>query len=567
MPTDDPVSAYARDVVAGNVVAGRLVKLACERHLKDIVGGHARGLRFNLAEAQAAIDFWEMCPHLKGERAANREDIRLEPWQKFVIGSVYGWQRNRDDGGWVRRFRVAWVEMGRKNGKTSMIYPSALYALTVDVEEGGEIYATATKKDQAKLVYQLARRAVNRVPEIAEVVTSYVHSLVAEESFSKFEALGADADTLDGLNPSLAIADEIHKWKGRELWDVIETGMGARRQPLLFAITTAGEEGEQDVYGQEHNYTAQVLEGVIEDDTRFGFIAALDPADDWREPANWPKANPNLGVSLEETELAAAVKKAENSPAAANAVKRLRFGIKAQGEDAWITLASWDGGKQAVDWERYRGAACGAGMDLASSSDFAAVSYCFPVDDDLSPASDFERPWGFLYHWRLWLPQGWRHPAEKRLRDTARAWIPHWVMQTDGDVIDHNEIEEQLLADADFFDIRRLHYDPHNATMIAVRLQAHIAAVEPFPQTMARFAEPCKEFSKDIAAGRIVHEGNPAVRWMANNVIVVQNGAGHMMPSRKKSRNKIDGIVAAVMAKGAVMVPTKSSSIGRLYTL
>jgi phage terminase large subunit-like protein len=524
-------------------------------------------LRFNAAEAQAAIDFWELCPHLKGERAAVKEDIRLESWQKFVIGSVYGWQRKRDDGTWVRRYKVAWVELGRKNGKTTMIYPAALYALTIDVEEGGEIYATATKKDQAKLVYQLARRAVNRVPEIAEVVTSYVHSLVAEDSFSKFEALGADADTLDGLNPSLAIADEIHKWKGRELWDVIETGMGARRQPLLFAITTAGEEGEQDVYGQEHNYSTQVLDGVIEDDSRFAYIACLDPADNWQDAATWPKANPNLGVSLDPAELAAVVKKAGSSPAAANAVKRLRFGIRGQDEDAWIPLASWDAGKMVIDWERYRGAACGAGMDLASSSDFAAVTYCFPIDDDLSPASDWERPWGHLMLWRLWLPQGWRHPSEKRLRDTAKAWVPNWVLQTEGDVIDHNAIEEQILADANTFDVRLLHYDPYNATQLAVSLSNSLRSVEPFPQTMARFAEPSKRFSESIANGRLVHEGNPAVRWMANNVIVVQNGAGHMMPSRKKSKNKIDGIVSGVMAQAATMAPTNTRTVGPLYTV
>lgn len=549
-------------------MVGRWVKLACERHLKDLATADVRGLRFNIAEAMAAIEFWQLCPHLKGERAAAKEDIRLEPWQMFIVGSVYGWQRKRDDGSWVRRFRVAWVEMGRKNGKTTLVYPSPLYHLTVDVEEGGELYSVATKKDQAKLVYSLARRAVNRVPEIAEVVTSYVHSLVAEESFSKFEALGADADTLDGLNPSLAIADEVHKWKGRELWDVIETGMGARRQPLLLAITTAGEEGEQDVYGQEHNYSTQVLEGVVEDDSRFAYIAALDPADDWRDPANWPKANPNLGVSLDAKELADAVKKAGNSPAAANAVKRLRFGIRAQDDDAWLPLASWDAGNRGlVSWERFRGAPCGAGLDLASSSDFAAAAYCFPVGEDIMPAADFDRPWGYLFLWRLWLPKGYVHPAERRLRETARAWIPQWVKQTDGDVIDHNEIEEQLIADANMFDVRLLHYDPHNATQLAVRISNVFRTVEPFPQTMSRFAEPSKKFSEAVASGRLIHEGNPAIRWMANNVIVAQNGAGHMMPSRKKSRHKIDGIVAGVMAKGAVMTPTKTSTIGRLYTI
>ena len=168
----DPTTAYARSVVSGKVVTGRLVLLACERHLRDLKTGRRRKLWFDSAEAAAAIDFWEICPHLKGDRAQKREDIRLEPWQKFVIGSVYGWKRK--DG--RRRFKVSWVELARKNGKTTMVYPAVLHALVLDDEEGGEVYSVATKKDQARLVYDLARRAVARVPELAAIITPYVRS-------------------------------------------------------------------------------------------------------------------------------------------------------------------------------------------------------------------------------------------------------------------------------------------------------------------------------------------------------------------------------------------------------
>jgi phage terminase large subunit-like protein len=559
-PAADPVGEYARDVLAGKVVAGKYVRLACERHLRDIAEGGARGIRFDSAEAAAAIEFWEICPHLKGERASKKEDLRLEPWQKFIIGSIYGWRRVADG---CRRYRIAWIEMGRKNGKTSMVYPAALHALTIDADEGGEIYSTATKKDQAKLVYQLARRAVSRVPEFAEVITSYVHSLVAEETFSKFEALGADADTLDGLNPSCVIADEIHKWRGRTLWDVIETGMGSRRQPLFLAITTAGEEGEEDVYGQEHGYTEQVLEGIIEDDSRFGYIAALDAGDDWRDPANFAKANPNLGVSVDPVELADAVRKAAHSPAAANAVKRLRLGIRTQDSDAWLPLPAWDSGKLAsVDWELFRGADCGIGLDLASSCDFAAEAICFPVDDDMTPAREFDRPHGYLFRFRLWLPGNWQNPSEKRLREIVKPWTPDWIETTEGDVIDHDRIEAAVKADAELYRVRRLHYDPFNAAQLAVHLQNAGIAVEPFQQSMSKFAGPSKRFGEIVLGGRAFHEGSPCIRWMANNVVLVTNGAGHMMPSRKKSRNKIDGIVAGVMSLGACLNPGESSSIG-----
>jgi phage terminase large subunit-like protein len=176
---------------------------------------------------------------------------------------------------------------------------------------------------------------------------------------------------------------------GRALWDVIETGMGARDQPLMWATTTAGEEGEEDVYGQEHTYGVQVLEGVVEDDARFAYIATLDPDDDWTDPANFIKANPNLGVSVEAAEIAAAVRKAEESPAAVAAVKRLRLDIRAQDSDAWIPLSLWDAGREPrLTWESLRGFPCYGALDLASTADFAALSLLFPLSADLTPAPD-----------------------------------------------------------------------------------------------------------------------------------------------------------------------------------
>lgn len=555
MKARDPVTDYARRVVAGEFVTGRLVRLACERHLRDLEEGPARGLRWHLEEAAIAVEFWELCPHLKGEKAAAKESLRLEPWQVFVVGSLYGWKKA--DGS--RRFRVAWCEMARKQGKTTLVYPAALYALALDGEEGAEVYSVATKRDQARLVYQLARRAVTRTPELGEVITPYAHSLVSEETFSTFVALGADADTLDGLNPSLAIADEVHKWRGRELWDVIETGMGARRQPLLWAITTAGEEGEQDVYGQEHNYTTQVLEGVILDDSRFGYIAKLDPEDEWTDPANFIKANPNLGVSVQAEEIGRAVEKAKNSPAAANAVKRLRLGIRSQDSAAWIPLQTWDAAAdKRLSWDKLAGFACYAGLDLASSSDFAALALCFPLDgleaDEVRTAANPERPefWGFV--WRLWMPGTGVGYRESKLREIARPWVEGgFVVSTPGDVIDTDKIEADVIEASKRFNVIGLAFDPFNATQLAGHLATEGIDVAKFPQSMGSFAAPTREFEADLIAGKLRHDGNPAVRWMADNVVLVQNAAGHQMPSRKKSKNKIDGIVAGVMARGRAM--------------
>jgi phage terminase large subunit-like protein len=343
----DAATRYAEAVAGGKIVTGRLVRMACERHLGDLTTGGQRGLWYDPAEAMAAADLWRMCPHVKGRKWAG-ESISPEPWQLFIIHSVYGWKRTEGR----RRFRLAWVEMGRKNGKSTLAYPATLHGLLVDGEPGAEVFSVATKKDQAKIVYGLARQAVLRVPEFADAITPYRDTLLVEESDSKFSALGADADTLDGLNPSVVICDEVHKWKGRDLWDVIDTATGARDQPLIWVVTTAGREGAEDVYGQEHEYTRQVLEGVIEDDSRFGYIACLDAEDDWTDPKNFIKANPNLGVSVQSAEIHDAVKKAQKSPQSEAAVKRLRLGIRAQDAEAWIPLRLWDAGLcQAVSNE------------------------------------------------------------------------------------------------------------------------------------------------------------------------------------------------------------------------
>ncbi|HEY1190439.1 MAG TPA: terminase large subunit [Gemmata sp.] len=560
-PGADPVTSYAREVVAGHVITGRLVRLACQRHLTDLETASARGLRFDLPEALAAIDFWEMCPHLKGREAKRGETLRLEPWQKFIIGSVYGWKRA--DG--TRRFRCAWVEVARKNGKSTLLYPAGLFALALDGEEGAEVYSVATKRDQAKLVFDLAKRAVTRTPDLAALVQPFAFNLVCAETFGKFEAVSSDADTLDGLNPSAALCDEIHKWKGRSLWDVLETGMGARDQPLMWAITTAGEEGEQDVYGQEHNHTVSVLEGVIQDDARFGYIACIDPEDDWTAPANFVKANPNLGVSVFADEIGAQVKSAGRNPAKANAVKRLRLGRRTQDVDSWIPLELWDAGRdERLAWARLKGFPCFTALDLASTSDFAALACLFPLTADLAPAADLDRPALWAYLWRLWIPEETANPIGAKLREIAAPWIADgWVKATEGDCIDPATIEADVIALAAEHDVRGLAYDPFNAATVAARFQMEGIAIHQFPQRLTHFAEPTKLFGDDLAARTMRHDGNPVLRWMAHNCALVENGAGHRMPSRKRSRQKIDGVVAAVMARGTAAVLGVSG--GRFY--
>lgn len=549
--TVDSVTSYASEVLSGRILAGKLVQLACQRHITDLEQGLARGLRFDSEEAQATIEFWETCPHLKGRKWAG-SPMRIEPWQRFIIGSVYGWKRA--DG--TRRFRCAWVEVARKNGKSTLLYPAALHGLALDGEAGAEVYSVATKKDQARLVFDLAKRAVSRSPDLAELIQPYAFSLTCEETFGKFEALSSDSGTLDGLNPSVALCDEIHKWPGRTLWDVIETGMGARDQPLLWAITTAGDEGEEDVYGQEHNHSVQVLEGVIPDDSRFAYIACLDPEDDWTDPKHWIKANPNLGVSVQSEEIGQQVLKAKHTPAAANAVKRLRLGLRTQDTNAWIPLELWDRGKdKRITWELLAGLPCYAGLDLASTTDFACLALCFPLNKDLKEAADSAHPDILAYLWKLWMPIDGKTQRENKLREIVRPWVDAGLVEaTSGDSIDSDMIEGAVKDAAEKFQIKGLTYDPFNAATIATHLQQDGIEITKFTQSMSNFAEPTRLFEADLLAGTVRHGGNPCVRWMINNCVVVGNAAGHRMPSRKRSKQKIDGVVAAVMSRGRASV-------------
>ena len=571
MTPDDPATAYARSVVEGSTPAGRLVRLACERHLRDLETGPARGLRWCPEEAEAAFAFWSICPHLKGSKWAGC-GLELQPWQLFIVGSVYGWKRA--DG--KRRFRIVWVEVPRKNGKSTLVYPAALWGLVLDGEPGAEVYSVATKRDQAKIVFDMARAAVVKTADLSELVTAYRFTLEVPDTLGKMEPLSSDADTLDGLNPSTVIADEIHKWRGRSLWDVIETGMGAREQPLLWAITTAGDEGSADVYGQEHDYTEQVLEGVVEDDSRFGYIARLDPEDDYTDPATWAKANPNLGVSVFTDALADVVKKAKASPAAVSAVKRLRFNLREQDADCWIPLGLWDRGRDpALTWEALAGFPCWGGLDLASTCDFAALALLFPLDRDgerWAPAEDATRPDVWAFKWKLWLPADGQRHTETKLRDIARPWVNEgWVEVTEGDAIDHTRISDAITGSetvhgiAQEFDVRLLAYDPYNAGPVAMKLEAEGVKVAKFTQSMSNYAGPTKAFETAIINGTIRHDGNPAARWMANNAVVIENGAGHRMPGRKRSKNKIDAVCAAIMAMGAAVGPDNGGSSRSYY--
>ena len=368
---DDPTTAYARSVSEGVIPANRLLRLACERHLGDLARGAGRGLRFDLAAARHAIDFFGFLRHSKGEWAG--EPFTLAPWQAFLVGSLFGWKR--DDG--LRRFRTAYCAVPRKNGKSTTSAGIGLYLLVADGEQGAEVYSAATTRDQARIVFDEAKRMVATSPALRRRVELLINNLHVAASASRFMPLSSDSSTMDGLNVHGAIIDELHAHKTRGVVDVLDTATGARRQPLLFEITTAGYD-RHSICFEHHDYSIKVLDGVLQDDSWFAYIAAADEDDDWTDAKVWRKANPNFGISVKEDDLARKAEKAIALPGAQNAFRRLHLNQWTEQAERWIDMAAWDACDAPVDLERLRGRPCFGGLDLSTTTDVTALAWVFP---------------------------------------------------------------------------------------------------------------------------------------------------------------------------------------------
>lgn len=526
---------YVRDVLSGEQVACRWVRLACERHVRDLEEGEERGLWFDDQKAREAISFFRLLKHSKGEWAGR--PLTLEPWQQFVVASLLGWRRT--DG--TRRYRTAYLEVARKNGKTTLAAGLGLYLMLADGEPGAEVYSVATKRDQARLSHGEATRMAKSSPAIRRMVNVYRDNIHIVDTASKFEPLGADADTMDGLNVHAALVDEVHAHKTRTVWDVIETATGARRQPLMLAITTSGY-NRQSLCWQLHEYSQQVLDGVIEDDSWFGMIYTLDEDDDWEDETLWPKANPNLGVSKKWDDMRRKAARAREMPAALNAFQRLELDIWTQAETKWIPWDHWQACGAAVDADGMRGRICYGGLDLSSNIDVSAFVLVFPPQGN-----------GDQYQVipRFWIPEEAMVERSRRDRVPYDAWVRQGLITaTPGNVIDYAWILDQIDQDAQAYDIREVAFDRWGATKIATELMERGGEdwLVQFGQGYVSMSPAMRELERLILEHKLAHGNNPVLTWMANNLVVRTDPAGNIKPDKEKSIERIDGMVALVMA-------------------
>jgi phage terminase large subunit-like protein len=541
---------YAWDVLKGRQVVGELVRLACLRSWNDHRGEAAeRGLYFDAERAEAILAFFPYLSHSKGEWAG--QPFELSPWQEFITWELFGWHRS--DGS--RRFRAAYLEVAKKNGKTTYLAGLGLYLVSADGEEGAEVYTAATKKDQAGIMHEEAIRMVRRSPDLSRRLQTFRRNISSPLTASKYEPLGADSKTEDGLNVHGALIDELHAHPSGDLYSVIEQSMAARRSPLLVAITTAGTDQTSFCYARRE-YAVAVLEGLFEDDALFSYIAALDAGDDWRDADTWIKANPNLGVSVKPTFLAEQIEEATRSPRKESAVRRYRLNQWVRATTRWLSLDTWDrcaGDELPAELERrLAGRVAYAGLDLASTSDVAAFVLLFPPAE-LELGQEEEDDAAALWYVipRFWIPDDDLEGRAIRTRVPYDVWEREgWLTATPGNVTDYRVIRSDIAELGERYEIRSIGFDRWNATETSSELLDEGFAMVEIAQNYPSMSPPMKELERLILSEVIRHGGHPVLRWMAANLEVKEHDGAirPVKPSHKMSHQKVDGMVALIMA-------------------
>lgn len=555
-----PAIQYANKVTSGEIVACNMVKLACKRFLNDIEHGHERGLKFDEKAADHAIKFFDFLHHIKGEWARPpAKQIKLELWQRFITANIFGWKKKAGSE-WVRRFNTAYIEVARKNSKTTMAAGWGGYLFFADGEPGAEVYSVGTKKEQAQISFDTFKGMVRKSPELSSRIEVLRNNLSIEATNSKFEPVSSDDKTLDGLNIHGAICDEVHEWKNRNLWDVIETATGSRQQPLQIAITTSGTDRESICY-EQHEYVEKILKGLIEDDSYFGIIYTIDTkektfnedqeGDNWQDESVWIKANPNLGVSVKLDDLRRKAKKAAEIPAAQNNFLRKHMDVWTQQVDRWIDLALWDNNNlRPIKEENLLKQLCFGGVDLSSVSDLTVWTMLFPSENNILDILI-----------RVWCPESRLFDTRNRYRDSYQAWKKQgFLFTTAGDAIDYDFIRAQIVADSQKFEIDSISVDRlFQGYEFSMKLNDELGGSEKAPKVIAcgmgymSMAGPCLEMEKRLLNRQLNHGGNPILRFMADNVCVSIDPAGNKKPNKAESQGKIDGIIGILLGLDRIL--------------
>ena len=525
---------YAVDVVEGSIIANKYTIQACERFLSDLERAEIRedGLEFKPEQAQKFLDFASLCCHTKGEWSG--KPIILEPWQVFISVNLFGFYKYEH-----RRFLFAYIEVARKNGKSTFAAIVLLYMLILD-DEGAEVYTAATARHQARIVFDQAKAIVDRSESLKKIITVFQNNLSCVRKGSKAEPLSKEAKRLDGLNTSCAIMDEMHEM-AQEVWDVIETSTGSRRAPLMLGITTAGFNRDSMCYAKR-DYVSKILEGMIQNDEFFGLIFSLDEGDDWTDPAVWGKANPNLGKSVKTKMLDNLCKQAREMPSSVTGYLTKHMNVWTTAETRWLNSEKWGECYESYREEDLEGLTAYGGLDLSSTQDITAFVLVFP-----KPQPDGTHKYYTIT--RFFLPEDTVFERVRKNKVPYDSWARdgHLIL-TPGAIVDYDFIVNEVKKLSKKYQIKEIAFDPWNATQTALQLSAEGHTMVSIQQTTRNLSEPMKEIEKWIIGRQFRHNGNPVYTWMSNNICAKRDANDNLFPNKEKSTEKIDGITATITA-------------------
>ena len=590
---------YAKDVLEGRIIAGKLLKLAAKRFISDLKTGILRGISFDKKAAQHVVDFFGILRHSKGEWGKGKgQPFILAPWQVFILANIFGFKKNGK-----RRFNEAHIEIARKNGKTTFMAGIGLYMLVSDDEPGAEVYSIATTRDQAKIVFDEACRMRTKSPYLASTVDTFRNNMNVLSTASKFEPQSAEAGTKDGLNVHCFIADELHAHPVRLLYDQYKEATAAREQPLALAITTAGYDTGGICYAQR-KIGENILAGTVDAasfDHFFVFIACIDQpdqdgkgGDDPFDETVWVKANPNIGVSVKLEYLSQAAAKAKLDPTARNSFLCKHLNVWTSQQILWMPPEKWAACNSAgplpkpsalrlAALEALKGRLCIGGLDLSSKIDLCAFALLFPPVKDkveLVPRKQTQQEvwnrvpqqfdeviiskgdpkWSVLV-W-FWVPEGCIQERVKKDRVRYDVWQKEGYLGTcPGDVIDHEYIYKEIKALRERFSFTDIAFDSWNAQWIAKKMEGDGFKPEEAHMGYHTLSEPMKELMGLVLQKKLEHFGDPILSWNASNVEATTDPMGNIKPDKAKSKEKIDGSVALIMAISRVIQNPKVAAV------
>lgn len=528
---------YAADVVDSKISACVYVKQATARHLKDL-SDLACNWRFDVEKARRACSFIELLPHTQGQWAREGRKLVLEPWQIFIICNIFGWV---DDNGW-RRYRYIYIEVPRKNGKSTLLAAIGIYLCFAEGEPGAQVYSAATTRDQARIVWEEAHRMVMRTPKLQKAlgVEAKAGAIVCVGSASTFKPLSRDqGGNQDGLNVHGGLIDELHAHDSPAMYDVLDSGTGAREQPVILSITTAGFNLDGVCY-RERQLLIDILAGKQTHDRYFGVIYTVDRDDDWTNPASWEKANPNYGVSVSPDQLQAACDKAKQQPSAQTNFLTKHLCVWVQARSGWMNMHAWrECGDPKLTEDQFLGVPGFMGLDLASKNDLAGRVKVFVRTEADGLAHFYVFSKQYINEYTANLPENLDYLTWAR---------NSWLTITEGNVTDFAVIEDETVSDCSRFDIKEVGFDPFNAAYMAQRLDSEGVNCVEVPQRVQYLSEPMKWIEALVRSGRIHHNADPLFEWCMGNVTVKLDANDNIFPRKEQARNKIDPVVALIIA-------------------